>query len=166
MNKGNTAPEKRNLLLLIAAFAAVYLIWGSTYLAIKYAIETLPTFLMAGIRFTVAGTILFVIARLTRSYETPKPVHWRTALIVGSLLLGIGNGGVVMAEHYVPSSIAALLVAIVPFWIVLFGWMFMGSGRPNLKVTLGLLIGFAGVYLLIGGQQQAAAGDGGEHQLL
>ena len=158
-----TSAQKRNLTLLIAAFAAVYTIWGSTYLAIKYAIETMPTFLMAGVRFTIAGAILFFIARLTKGYERPKLVHWRTSLIVGTLLLAIGNGGVVMAEHYMPSSLAALLVAIVPFWIVLFSWMFMGTGRPNMKVILGLFVGFAGVYLLIGGsgggQGDAAASE-------
>src|SRR6187551_2367093 len=111
MNKGNTSPEKRNLLLLIAAFAAVYLIWGSTYLAIKYAIETLPTFLMAGVRFTVAGAILYAWARASSNYEKPKLAHWKTSLIVGTLLLGIGNGGVVLAEHYISSSLAALLIS-------------------------------------------------------
>ena len=160
-------PKKRDLVLLIAAFAAVYVIWGSTYLAIKYAIETMPTFLMAGTRFVVAGAILYGIARLTPGYEKPKLVHWRTSLIIGTALLAIGNGGVVMAEHYISSSLAALLVAVVPFWIVLIGWIFMGTGRPNGKVVLGLLVGFAGVWLLVSGQGSAAPGTQGEsHQLL
>jgi drug/metabolite transporter (DMT)-like permease len=149
---------------MIAAFAAVYLIWGSTYLAIKYAIETIPTFLMAGVRFTVAGAILFAFARFSKGYERPKPIHWRTSLIVGTLLLAIGNGGVVLAEHYVSSSLAALLVATEPFWFVLLGWIFMGSGRPNAKVTLGLAVGFLGVWLLISGQA-AGADPGGSNQL-
>ncbi len=159
-------PEKRNLILLIAAFAAVYIIWGSTYLAIKYAIETMPTFLMAGVRFVVAGAILFGIARATPGYENPKLIHWRTSLIVGTALLAVGNGGVVMAQHHLPSSMAALLVAVVPFWIVLLGWMFMGTGRPNWKVVLGLLVGFAGVWLLIGGQGPAAEGTAAGSQKL
>jgi drug/metabolite transporter (DMT)-like permease len=149
---------------MIAAFAAVYVIWGSTYLAIKYAIETIPTFLMAGVRFTIAGAILFAVARFSRGYERPKLVHWRTSLIVGTLLLTIGNGGVVLAEHYISSSLAALLVATVPFWIVLLSWMFMGKGRPNSKVILGLLVGFLGVWLLISGQV-TGAGSGGPNQL-
>jgi drug/metabolite transporter (DMT)-like permease len=149
---------------MITAFAAVYVIWGSTYLAIKYAIETIPTFLMAGVRFTIAGAILFAIARFSKGYERPKLVHWRTSLIVGTLLLTIGNGGVVLAEHYISSSLAALLVATVPFWIVLLGWIFMGSGRPNAKVTLGLAVGFLGVWLLISGQVAGAA-SGGSNQL-
>ena len=169
MNASNTqSTQKRNLALLIAAFAAVYVIWGSTYLAIKYAIETLPSFLMAGVRFTIAGAILYGIAKLTKNYERPKLVHWRTSLIVGICLLAIGNGGVVLAEHYMTSSLAALIVAINPFWIVLFGWMFMGTGRPNLKVIVGLLVGFAGVYLLLisGSGQSSGAEAAGEHQLL
>ena len=145
--------------MMIAAFAAVYLIWGSTYLAIKYAIETIPTFLMAAIRFLTAGAVLYGIARLSPGYEKPKPVHWRTALIVGTLLLAIGNGGVVMAEHHISSSLAALLVATEPFWVVLIGWGFMKTGRPNIKVAAGLLLGFLGVWLLISGQQ---AGRGRE----
>jgi drug/metabolite transporter (DMT)-like permease len=148
--------KKRNLLTLVLAFAAVYIIWGSTYLAIKYAIETMPTFLMAGVRFLIAGSLLYTCARLSKNYEKPKLVHWRTGLIVGTLLLGVGNGGVVLAEHYISSSLAALLVATVPFWIVLLGWMFMGSGRPNLKVTAGLALGFLGVYMLIAGRQTEA----------
>ena len=84
---------------MIAAFAAIYILWGSTYLAIKYAIETLPPFLMAGTRFTVAGAILMVWARFSKDYERPKAAHWRTSFIVGSLLLLVGNGGVVFAEH-------------------------------------------------------------------
>jgi drug/metabolite transporter (DMT)-like permease len=143
---------KRNLALLIAAFAAVYLIWGSTYLAIKYAIETLPTFLMAGMRFTVAGLILLAWARLSGSYERPKREHWRTSFIVGALLLGVGNGGVVFGEHYLSSSLTALLVATTPFFIVLFGWAFVRTGRPNYKVVLGLIVGFIGVGFLIMGR--------------
>ena len=148
--------------LMIASFAAVYLIWGSTYLAIKYAIETLPTFLMAGTRFLVAGSILYAISRFSRGYEKPQMRQWRTSLVVGALLLGIGNGAVVMAEHYISSGLAALLVATLPFWMVLLGWMFMGTGRPNLKVTSGLLLGFVGVAMLIVGRENIAGGaDGG-----
>jgi len=160
----NNPQNKRNVVLMIAAFAAVYLIWGSTYLAIKYAIETIPTFLMAAIRFLTAGAVLYGIARLSPGYEKPKAVHWRTALIVGTLLLAIGNGGVVMAEHHISSSLAALLVATEPFWVVLIGWGFMKTGRPNIKVAGGLLLGFVGVWLLISGQQPGPAGES-SHQL-
>src|SRR4051812_7807527 len=94
--QGKGIKGRRDLLLLIAAFADVYVIWGSTYLAIKYAIDTIPSFLMAGVRFMTAGAILYAGARLSPNYENPKAVHWRTAFIVGTLLLGIGNGGVVI----------------------------------------------------------------------
>jgi drug/metabolite transporter (DMT)-like permease len=144
--------SRRNVILLAAAFAAVYIFWGSTYLAIKYAIETLPPFLMAGARFVIAGLILYVWALFSKDYEKPSAAHWRTSLIVGTLLLLGGNGGVVFAEHYISSSLAALLVATEPFWIVLLGWLWLKGARPNLKVALGLFIGFVGVWLLIGGQ--------------
>lgn len=137
---------------MIAAFAAVYIVWGSTYLGNKYALETLPTFLMAGTRFMTAGAILFIVSLFSKDFERPKLIHWRTSFIVGGLLLLGGNGGVVIAQHYIPSSLAALLVATEPFWIVIISWIVMGKARPNLKVSLGLLIGFIGVFLLIGGR--------------
>jgi drug/metabolite transporter (DMT)-like permease len=147
---------------LVAAFAAVYIFWGSTYLAIKYAIETLPPFLMAGSRFIVAGSILYVWARLSKDYEKPSWKHWRTSFIVGTLLLLGGNGGVVLAQHYISSSLAALLVATEPFWIVLLSWLWLKGSRPNWKVALGLLIGFLGVYLLIGGQENSGSSGSGQ----
>ena len=155
----------RNLAVLIAAFAAVYIFWGSTYLAIKYAIETLPPFLMAGTRFLFAGAILYLWARFSKDYEKPSLKHWRTSFIVGTLLLLGGNGGVVLAQKYISSSLAALLVATEPFWIVLLSWLWLKGTRPNWKAALGLLIGFFGVYLLIGGQSESAAG-GASGQLL
>ncbi len=158
--------QNRSFVLLIAAFAAIYIFWGSTYLAIKYAIETLPTFLMAGMRFTIAGSILMIWARFAKDYERPKLVHWKTGLVVGTLLLLGGNGGVVFAERYISSSLAALLVATEPFWIVLLSWLWLKGTRPNLKVALGLAIGFFGVWLLIGGQPaNPAAANSGSMQL-
>ena len=150
----------RNVILLIAAFAAVYILWGSTYLAIKYAIETLPTFLMAGTRFLTAGAILFVAARFAKDYEKPTWAQWKTSFVVGTLLLLGGNGAVVLAEHYLSSSLAALLVATEPFWIVLLSWLWMKGARPNWKVALGLLLGFVGVYLLVGGHGADSTGSG------
>ena len=149
--------SSRKLLILVAAFAAIYIFWGSTYLAIKYAIETLPPFLMAGSRFLIAGSILFLWARLAKDYEKPKWEHWRTSIIVGTLLLLGGNGCVVFAQHYISSSLAALLVATEPLWIVLLGWFWLKGGRPNWKVALGLLLGFAGVWMLINGRPTVAA---------
>jgi drug/metabolite transporter (DMT)-like permease len=149
-------------ILLIAAFAAVYIFWGSTYLAIKYAIETLPPFLMAGSRFIFAGSLLYLWARFSKDYEKPSLKHWRTSFIVGTLLLMGGNGGVVLAQHYISSSLAALLVATEPFWIVLLGWLWLKGARPNWKAALGLLIGFLGVYLLIGGQGNSTETGSGQ----
>ena len=156
----------RSLVLLIAAFAAVYIFWGSTYLAIKYAIETLPPFLMAGARFVFAGSILLIWARFSKDYEKPKAAHWKTSFIVGTLLLLGGNGGVVFAEHHISSSLAALLVATEPFWIVLLSWLWLKGGRPNMKAILGIAIGFFGVWLLINGQTaQNASANSGSMQL-
>jgi len=149
---------------LIAAFAAVYIFWGSTYLAIKYAIETLPPFLMAGARFVFAGSILLIWARFSADYERPTAAHWRTSFIVGTLLLLGGNGGVVFAEHHISSSLAALLVATEPFWIVLLSWLWLKKSRPNLKVALGLAIGFFGVWFLIDGQNADGAANSGSMQ--
>ncbi len=147
----------RSLVILIAAFAAVYIFWGSTYLAIKYAIETLPPFLMAGARFVFAGSVLLIWARFTKDYEPPKAAHWKTSFIVGTLLLLGGNGGVVFAQHYISSSLAALLVATEPFWIVLLSWLWLKGARPNRKAVLGIAIGFFGVWLLINGQSASSA---------
>lgn len=156
--------KNRNLILLIAAFAAVYILWGSTYLAIKYAIETLPPFLMAGSRFVFAGIVLMIWARLSKDYEKPKAAHWKTSFVVGTLLLLGGNGGVVFAQHYISSSLAALLVATEPFWIVLLSWLWLGKSRPNLKTVLGIAVGFFGVWLLINGQTTNSAANIGSMQ--
>lgn len=144
--------NNKHLAIMIAAFAAVYLLWGSTYLGIKYAIETFPPFLMAGSRFVFAGSVLFLIASRMADFEMPKAVHWRTSAVVGTLLLLVGNGGVVMAQHYISSSLAALLVATEPFWIVILSWLWLKKARPGRHVILGLIVGFVGVALLITGQ--------------
>src|SRR5437764_686424 len=98
---------------ILAAFAGVYLIWGSTYLAILFAIQSIPPLVMAGARFLLAGAILYLIARITGATRSSL-IEWRTAAIVGACLLLGGNGGVTLAEQYVPSGLAALLVATVP----------------------------------------------------
>lgn len=162
--QGIIKSNNRNLVILIAAFAAVYVFWGSTYLAIKYAIETLPPFLMAGTRFVIAGGILLIWARFSKDYETPKREHWKTSFIVGTLLLLGGNGGVVFAEHYISSSLAALLVATEPFWIVLLSWLWLGKSRPNLKTVLGIAVGFFGVWMLINGQTTNGSANIGSMQ--
>ncbi len=134
-------------LAIIVAFAALYLIWGSTYLAILFAIQSIPPLLMAGTRFLIAGVILYFAARLSGARS--RPVDWRTATIVGACLLLGGNGGVTLAEQYVPSGLAALLVATVPLYIALLSWWFRMSPRPSNGAILGLAGGFVGVGVLV-----------------
>ncbi|MCG3119242.1 MAG: putative inner membrane transporter YedA [bacterium] len=143
---------------LVTAFAAVYLIWGSTYLAIRIAIETIPPFLMAGIRFLIAGAILYVWARW-RGTPPPRRAHWLAAAIVGGLLLVGGNGGVVWAEQRVPSGLTALLIATVPLWMALLNWLRPGGVKPDNGVIAGLALGFIGIMLLVGPGELA----GGHH---
>jgi drug/metabolite transporter (DMT)-like permease len=135
---------------LLTAFAAVYIVWGSTYLAIRFAVETLPPLLMAGARFVLSGAILLAWARFREGAAPPSRTEWRTALISGSLLLLGGNGGVAWAEQRVPSGVAALLVAVVPLWMVLLVWLGPGGDRPRLPVFVGVGLGLAGLALLVG----------------
>jgi drug/metabolite transporter (DMT)-like permease len=134
--------------MLVAAFAAVYIIWGSTYLAIRFAIETLPPLLMAGVRFLIAGGALYLWVRW-RGTGRPEPRHWLGATVVGGLLLLGGNGGVVWAEQTVPSGLAALMVATVPLWMVLIDWWRPGGTQPARIVLLGVMIGLVGMVLLV-----------------
>ncbi len=134
---------------IIAAFAGIYLIWGSTYLAILFAIRSIPPLLMAGTRFLLAGIILYAGARISGESVSSR-ADWRTALIVGACLLLGGNGGVTLSEQYVPSGLAALLVATVPIYIALLSWLFGMSRRPSVVTWAGLAGGFVGVGLLIG----------------
>ena len=134
---------------LIASFAAVYIIWGSTYLAIRFAIGSIPPFVMAGARFLASGAILYAWAR-SRGSEAPNRTVWRAGTITGLLMLFGGNGAVVWAEQRVPSGITALLVAIVPLWMVLMEWLRPGGRRPHSAVFAGLLLGLIGIVLLVG----------------
>ncbi|HSJ26394.1 MAG TPA: EamA family transporter [Longimicrobiales bacterium] len=143
---------------IIAAFAAVYIIWGSTYLGILFAIETLPPFLMAGTRFVVAGALLFAWAWRRREAD-PTAAQWRTAAIIGGLLLLGGNGAVSWAEQYVPSGIAALLIAVTPLWMVLLDWLWHGARRPDVRIVMGLVLGFTGIALLVGPAEIMGAGS-------
>jgi drug/metabolite transporter (DMT)-like permease len=130
------------------ALALVYVLWGGTYLGMRLAIATIPPFLMAGTRYLCAGAILYAFARL-RGAAPPRPVHWRSAAIVGLLLLAIGNGGVVWSEQRVSSGMAALLICSEPMWIVIFAWLRRNGRRPGPGVVAGLLLGFAGLALLV-----------------
>jgi len=134
---------------LVVAFAMVYLVWGSTYLAIRFAIETIPPFFMTGTRFLIAGSILYSWARF-RGASRPTLKNWWNAALIGLLLPTIGNGGVVWAEQFVPSGIAALLIATMPLWMILVDAIRPGGTRPDARVIGGLVLGFGGVALLIG----------------
>src|SRR5262249_3069292 len=135
-------------LALVAGFATLYLVWGSTYLGIKLAVQTLPPLLMAGSRFIVAGLLLYALLRL-RGVPAPQWRQWLPATLTGALLLLGGNGLVTWAQQTVPSGRAALIVATTPLWMVMAGWLFFGGARPRLRVWLGLSVGFAGAALLI-----------------
>lgn len=134
--------------MVIGAFAAVYVIWGSTYLGIRLAIETIPPFLMAGARFVTAGSVLYAIMRRTGA-PRPQAIHWRDAAILGALLLLVGNGGVSWAEKRVPTNITALTVAGTPLWMLLLDWLRPGGKRPHGLVFAGLGLGFIGVALMV-----------------
>jgi len=133
---------------VIAAFVVVYLVWGSTYLAISYAVETIPPFIMVGMRFLVSGVVLYVWSQW-RGQPKPTTPEWRDAFVTG-LLLCCGNGAVAWAEQRVPSGLAALLVAIVPLWMVVVDWIRPHGIRPRASVTAGLAVGLIGLYVLIG----------------
>jgi drug/metabolite transporter (DMT)-like permease len=135
--------------MVAAAFAAVYLIWGATYLGIRYAIETIPPFFMGGGRFVLAGLALFIYLRI-KGTPIPPRVHWINAAIVGALLFGVGNGGVNWAEQKVPSSRAALMIAATPFWFALMDWFRPKGVRPHFQTLIGILVGFSGMVLLAG----------------
>lgn len=130
------------------ALALVYVVWGSTYLAIRVAVRTLPPLLMASFRFLVAGAILYAWAiRRGDRDDRPTPAHWKSAFIIGTALLLGGNGMVVLAERTVPSGIASLLIATVPLWMVLIAWLALGE-RVTWREALGVAVGFGGLALL------------------
>jgi drug/metabolite transporter (DMT)-like permease len=140
-----------------AALGTVYVVWGTTYLAIRVVNETLPPLLSASVRFLVAGSLLYAwtIRRGDREGDRPTRVQWRSAAIVALLLMLGGNGGVVLAEKTIPSGVAALLVALVPLWMALLDRMFFG-GHLRGRAVVGLVAGFGGAALLLGSE---ASGD-------
>jgi len=143
------ASEKREGLLLVAGFAAVYVIWGSTYLAIVIGLESFPPLVMAACRHLTAGLILYPLLRWKTGIR-PTAAQWRTAAVTGLLLLLIGNGAVCVSEQTVPSGVAALLVAMVSFWMVLADWLRPGGSKPLPRVIGGLVLGFGGLVVLVG----------------
>ncbi|MGC8875332.1 MAG: EamA family transporter [Chloroflexia bacterium] len=131
------------------ALGSVYLAWGSTYLAIRFVVQGLPPFLSAGLRFLIAGGLLYAFRR-SRGDARPTSRQWRSAAVIGALMLLGGNGCLVWAEQRVPSGVAALLVATSPLWMVLIDLLSPRSERPHPLVFVGVLLGFAGTAVLVG----------------
>lgn len=132
---------------ILLAFAAVYVLWGSTYLAIRIGVETIPPFVLAGLRHLTAGLLLYGWVRGTKRAARPERRHWRSAALVGGLLLLGGNGLVTWAEQRVPSGLAALIVASVPLWMTAIDAL-MRRERPHGVVLAGLAMGLAGIAFL------------------
>lgn len=149
--------------LAYAAWAAVCVIWGTTYLGIRVSLESMPPALMGGLRWTVAGALLtaYLVARGER---LPPPSRWGSILLLGFLLLGLGNGGVVFAEQWIPSGLAAVLVGTSPFWMSSVEACLPGGERLRLPVVLGLLVGFGGILVLV--WPELTFGSSGTHRFL
>lgn len=133
------------------AFLYVYLAWGGTYMAVHYALESMPPFSMAGSRFLLAGVILMTLLRVfhTRNFHWGDRREWRDATVVGTMLLVGGNGCVAWAQQYINTSTAALIFGSMPLCIILFDWMRPGGTAPSLRTSLGLILGFVGLCVLI-----------------
>jgi drug/metabolite transporter (DMT)-like permease len=143
------AVAKRNRARIIIAFAAVYVLWGSTYLAIKYAVAAIPPFATGASRFFVSGLALYAFARW-RGQPAPNRAEIRNAAITGVLMLALGNGAVIWSEQTVPSGIVAIIVATVPLWMVLMDWLRPRGVRPRHTMFVGLALGLIGIAVLMG----------------
>ncbi|CAN5658669.1 drug/metabolite exporter YedA [soil metagenome] len=141
-----TTPRERRLAYF--AWAAVCLIWGTTYLGIKISLESMPPALMGGLRWTIAGTLLALYVRGT-GQALPPPSRWGSIALLGFLLLGLGNGGVVFAEQWVPSGLAAVMVATAPFWMSGVEATLRDGERMRRNTLVGMTIGFAGILVLV-----------------
>jgi drug/metabolite transporter (DMT)-like permease len=146
-----TPPPRAAPRSIALGMLTLYFVWGSTYLAIAVAVQTITPFLMAGVRFLLAGAILLVWIRLRGGSEVRAPSRreWRDMTIIGALLLGGGMGMVAFGEQTIPSGITALLIALLPVWIAIFGRILLGERLPRLAVV-GIVVGFIGVAILVG----------------
>lgn len=134
--------------LVIAAFAAIYVIWGSSYIGNRIAIESIPPFMMSGGRMLFAGLLLIAYARIQR-VPMPTRLEWKNAVVLGAVLFMINNGAIIWAQaEGLPSGITSLMIATVPMWIVLFGW-WRTRQRPSWAVLIGVVVGFIGIALLL-----------------
>jgi drug/metabolite transporter (DMT)-like permease len=146
---GHNQAAKSRALLVLLSFAAVYFLWGSTFFAIRIGIESFPPLLLAGLRHLSVGVVFYPLFRKITG-ERPTLAQWRTALVTGVALLLLGNGTVSWAEKTIPSGLTALLVATVSLWMVLLDWLRPGGKRPGPRVIAGFLLGFTGMFLLVG----------------
>ena len=143
-----TPASQQERRLAYAAWVAVCVIWGTTYLGIRVSLESMPPALMGGLRWTLAGALLaaYLVARGER---LPPPSRWGSIVLLGFLLLGLGNGGVVFAEQWIPSGLAAVLVGTSPFWMSSVEACLPGGERLRLPVVVSLIIGFSGILVLV-----------------
>jgi drug/metabolite transporter (DMT)-like permease len=141
--------EKRAELTLFLAFTAIYVVWGSTYLAMHYVLESMPPFLMAASRFLIAGFILILFSRFKKQ-SWPTKTEIKNSALIGFLLLVTGGGGVVWAQQFIPSGITALIITIEPVWVVLILWIRSTENKPTPVVWLGIILGMLGMTVLIG----------------
>lgn len=148
---------KASRLHLLLAFGAIYVIWGSTYLAIRFAVETLPPFVMMGTRFLLGGAFFFFWTR-SQGVPLPSKQQLKSASIIGIIMLCGGTGIVGWSEQFVPSGLTALIISGSPFWFVLVDWLRPGGMHPNRATMVGLVIGFAGIVILIGPDKIASGG--------
>ncbi len=149
MNKA-TPTKQTSIALIATAMGVIYLVWGSTFFAIRLAIDSVPPFIMAGTRFTLAGLLLYAFVRLRNKAAKPTLTQWRSAAMVGCLMLLGGNGMISWAELYVPTGLTALMVGTIPLWMIFLDWLLYRGQRPTRMMMAGLGVGFLGLYALIG----------------
>lgn len=142
--------ERPSKFALIFAYAMVYIIWGSTYLGIRFSVQTIPPLLSGGLRFLIAGVLLTGF-RLARGVGRPTLAGWKSAYVAGLLPFVVSYGLITTAEIVVPSSVAALIVSLEPLWFCLIGWFFFGGARPLSRHYLGIVLGIVGTYFIITG---------------
>ena len=142
---------------VVLSFGLVYVLWGATFFAMRIGVESFPPLILAGMRHLSVGLVLYPLLRW-RTGIRPTAEHWRTAAVTGTLLLMIGNGGVCWAEQTVPSGIAALLVATVALWMVIVDWVRPKGHRPSARVLFGIVLGFAGMAILVGPAKLGSSG--------
>lgn len=154
-----TTQLQRNKITLLIAFAGVYILWGSTYLAIRVVLQTVPLCLMAGSRFLIAGVIMLAWGFLAK-HPFPSKIELKRSAISGVLLLVLGNAGVLYANRFVSTSgIIAVVVAITPFWVVLLQWLMNRNKKPALSVWIGIALGMIGMAVLAGPENLKSIGE-------